>query len=108
MEKKQMFFYLLENAVTNQWCIYSKIYFKFQLQNEISGEDGANYQGSLYNVVYYETKRYYHLHFTCNTDPSQTQSLTWHPLVCLLKGFFINEYAAYDYANYFYENGENF
>jgi hypothetical protein len=37
-----------------------------------------------------------------------SKSLTWHPLAALLKGFFINEDGAAEYASFFYGDEENF
>lgn len=106
MENKNAFFILLEEGAINRAKIYSKVLYKVKL-NAGNVQEQYN-QENLFNEVFYETKRYYHLHYVCTEDPSKSESFTFHKMSCLLKGFFIQEDAAYRYADMFYSSEEDF
>ena len=63
IERRTVFYHLLEEAVIKKSKIYSKIFLRVKLAaGLLKSEDYGNSKNddNLYSEVYYETKRYYH------------------------------------------------
>lgn len=63
---------------------------------------------SVFNIRYLEVWRYYHFHFEHSENSNLSQSFSYFPLSGLLRGVFLEENAAHNYASLFYEDGQLF